>query len=176
MILNLWNLNRKSRRKSCSRIPLIPHSHSNHIFVFSMSILVLCVFLAFPVSLVLSTLSSVLFFASFFFCCLSIFLHPKKTIFVESARVLLFSFVSSRWWAHFPRSDLFRQLHQLLFILFSWIQALAIIPPFPPPPLPPPRTRYTLKTLVLVPYSSGSVSTRTVISVSVPSPCYRSST
>ena len=47
----------------------------------------------------------VLFFASFFFCCLSIVLHPKKTFFVESTRVLLFPCVSSHWW-HFPRSIL----------------------------------------------------------------------
>ena len=33
---------------------------------------------------------SILFFTSFFFCCLSVFLHRKKTIFVESALVLLF--------------------------------------------------------------------------------------
>ena len=33
---------------------------------------------------------SVIFFASFFFCCLSLFLHPKKTIFVERACVLVF--------------------------------------------------------------------------------------
>ena len=40
-------------------------------------------------------------FASFLFCCLSLFLHPKKTIFV-----LLFPCVSSHWWVHFPRSVL----------------------------------------------------------------------
>ena len=34
------------------------------------------------------------------FCCLSLFLQPKKTIFVESACV------SSHWWVHFPRSVL----------------------------------------------------------------------
>ena len=39
---------------------------------------------------------SVLFFASFFFL-LSIFLHPKKTIVVESACVLLFPCVLSHW-------------------------------------------------------------------------------
>ena len=47
------------------------------------------------------------FFASFFFCCLPLFLHPKKTIFVERACVLLFPCVSSHWWVHFPRCVLF---------------------------------------------------------------------
>ena len=37
---------------------------------------------------------------------LSLFLHPKKTVFVESACVLLFPCVSSHWWVHFPRSVL----------------------------------------------------------------------
>ena len=41
-----------------------------------------------------------------FFVCplllLSIFLHPKKTIFVKSVRVLLFPCISSCWWVHFP--------------------------------------------------------------------------
>ena len=45
-----------------------------------------------------------------FFVCplllLSIFLHPKKTIFVKSVRVLLFPCISSYWWVHFPGSVL----------------------------------------------------------------------
>ena len=62
---------------------------------------------------------SVLFFASFFFCCLSIFLHPKKTIFVESACMLLFPCVSSHWWLHFPRSVLINSV--ILNLLCVWI-------------------------------------------------------
>ena len=58
---------------------------------------------------------SFLFFTSFFFCCLFIFLHPKKTIFVESVYALLFPCFSSYWWVHFPRSVLFCQPHQQLF-------------------------------------------------------------
>ena len=55
-------------------------------------------------------------FASFFcLLSLSIFLHPKKTIFVKSACVLLFPCVSLHWWVHFPRSVLFCQPHQQLF-------------------------------------------------------------
>ena len=38
--------------------------------------------------------------------CLSNFSHPKKTIFVESTRVLFFPCVSSQCWVHFPRSVL----------------------------------------------------------------------
>ena len=49
-----------------------------------------------------SSFLSVLFFASFFFCCLSLFLHPQKTNFVERAWVLLFPCVSSHWWVQFP--------------------------------------------------------------------------
>ena len=52
------------------------------------------------ISAYISSFLSVLFFASFLF--FSIFLLPKKTIFVESARVLLFPCVSS----HFLRSVL----------------------------------------------------------------------
>ena len=63
----------------------------------------------------ISSFLSVQFFASFFFCCLSLFLHPKKTIFVESMCVLLFSCASSHWWVHFPRPVLFCQPHQQLF-------------------------------------------------------------
>ena len=50
---------------------------------------------------------SVLFFASFFFCCPSLFFRPKKTVFVNSACVLLFACVLSHWRIHFPRSVLF---------------------------------------------------------------------
>ena len=39
---------------------------------------------------------SVLFFASFFFSCLSLLLHPERTIFVESACVLFFFIVFCR--------------------------------------------------------------------------------
>ena len=56
------------------------------------------------ISAYISSFLSVLFFASFLF--FSIFLLPKKTIFVESARVLLFPCVSSHWWVHFLRSVL----------------------------------------------------------------------
>ena len=44
---------------------------------------------------------SVLVFASFFFCCLSLWLHLKKTPFVESTLVYFCFIVSSHWWVHF---------------------------------------------------------------------------
>ena len=42
-----------------------------------------------------------------FCCCLSLFLHPKETIFVESACVLLFPCVFSHWWVLFFRDPLY---------------------------------------------------------------------
>ena len=58
---------------------------------------------------------SVHFFASSFFCCLFLFLHPKKTVFVKSMCVLLRPCVPSHWWVRFPRPVLFCQPHQQPF-------------------------------------------------------------
>ena len=69
--------------------------------------------------LILNIFLSVLFFASFFFCCLPVFLHWKKTIFVESARVLLFPCVSLHWWVSFHRSVLFYDDLVLTVLLFG---------------------------------------------------------
>ena len=49
---------------------------------------------------------------------LLLFLLPKKTIFVESAWVLLFTCFLSCCSVHFPRSVLFCQSHQQCFTLF----------------------------------------------------------
>ena len=71
----------------------------------------------------LSSCFLLLLSSTFFFCCLSscflllllsISLHPKRAIFVESARVLLFCCVLLHWWVHFPRSA-----HISLY-LFYW--------------------------------------------------------
>lgn len=47
----------------------------------------------------ISSFLSILLFTSFFFCCLPIFLHPKKTI----CRKRLFPYFSSYWWVYLRR-------------------------------------------------------------------------
>ena len=61
----------------------------------------------------------VLFFTSFFFCCLSIFFHLRRRI-VKSTCVLLFSCFSSCWWVHFPRSVPLRQSNIKMAFAESW--------------------------------------------------------
>ena len=68
------------------------------------------------VTFYISSFLSVLFFVSIF-CLFFVFMHPKKTVFVESTCALLFPCISSHchWWVHFPTSVPFCQPHQQLF-------------------------------------------------------------